>query len=110
MSDCIFCKIVNRQLPAEIIYEDNNAVVFKDIIPKAPVHFLIVPKKHIDSINALLPEDKGLMGELFLVAQKIAREKEISGYKLVINVGREGGQLVEHLHIHLLSGKITELP
>jgi histidine triad (HIT) family protein len=110
MSDCIFCKIVNRQLPAEIIYQDDKAIVFKDIHPKAPIHFLIVPKKHIDSINTLLPEDKELMGELFLVAQKIAREKEISGYKLVINVGPGGGQLVEHLHIHFLSGKITELP
>ncbi|PIP23681.1 MAG: histidine triad nucleotide-binding protein [Candidatus Nealsonbacteria bacterium CG_4_10_14_0_2_um_filter_38_17] len=108
--DCLFCKIIKKELPAEIIYEDNNAVVFKDIYPKAPIHFLIVSKKHIASVNDLKPEDKELMSELFLVAQKVARENNLNGYKLHINVGREGGQLVEHLHMHLLSGKPMEMP
>ncbi len=104
--DCIFCKIIKGEAPAEIIHQDENFVVFKDIHPKAPVHILIVPKKHIVSINHLEEVDKELMGELFLVAAKIAQVAGIrdSGYKLVFNVGRGGGQLVDHLHLHLLGG------
>lgn len=103
MSDCLFCKIVNREIPSEIVYEDENFLVFKDINPKAPVHLLIIPKKHIPSVNHLEIEDKILMGELILVAQKIARDKKLEGYRLQINVGRPAGQLVDHLHLHLLS-------
>ena len=104
MSDCIFCKIVNREIPAEIVYEDENLLVFKDINPKAPAHLLIIPKKHIPSVNHLEIEDKILMGELILIAQKIARDKKLEGYRLQINVGRPAGQLVDHLHLHLLAG------
>ena len=84
-------------------------MAFKDIYPKAPFHILIVPKKHIPSINHLKIDDKILMGELILVAQEIARQNNLKGYKLLINVGREGGQVIDHLHLHLLSGRPTEL-
>ena len=105
--DCIFCKIINKELLSEILYEDEKIIVFKDIKPKAPVHFLIVCKRHIISVNHLEPGDKELIGEMFLIAKKIAEEKKLKGYKLVVNVGREAGQIVDHLHIHLLSGKPT---
>lgn len=103
---CIFCKIANKEIPANIVYEDDKFIAFKDINPKAPIHFLIVPKKHILSVDHLEIQDKELMGKLFLVAQKIARKQGVakSGYKLVFNVGKGGGQLINHLHLHLLGG------
>ena len=110
MTNCIFCKIINKEIPTEVIYEDSEVLVFKDINPRAPVHFLIVPKKHIISVNHLEMQDKAIMGDLVFVAQKISREKNLKGYKLVINVGKEEGQMVEHLHLHLLSGKPITLP
>lgn len=108
--DCLFCKITNKELPSEVVYENEEIIAFKDIHPKASVHILISPKKHITSINHLKLEDKNLAGALFLTAQKIAKENNLKGYKLVINVGREGGQLIDHLHLHLLGGKIKEMP
>lgn len=107
---CIFCKIINKEIPSDIIYEDDKFIAFKDTNPKAPIHFLVVPKKHIPSIDHVEIEDKELMGELILVVQKIAREKNLKGYKLAINVGREGGQIIDHLHMHLLSGSPIEMP
>ena len=104
MEECIFCKISQKQLPAKIEYEDDGFVAFHDIKPKAPFHLLIVPKKHIHSLDHVQFEDKELMGELILVAQKIARERNLKGYQLHINVGREGGQLIDHLHLHILAG------
>jgi histidine triad (HIT) family protein len=102
---CLFCKIINKEVPAEIVYEDKEFVVFKDIRPKAPLHLLVLPKKHIPSVNHLTEQDKELVGQLFLVAQKVAREQGVAaGYKLVFNVGKEGGQMIDHLHLHLLSG------
>lgn len=103
---CIFCKIVKKEIPAEIIFEDRNFISFKDIKPKAPVHILIVPKKHIVSINHLRQNDRELMGELFLVTKKIAKKNKADkkGYKLVFNVGRGGGQMIDHLHLHFLTG------
>ena len=106
--DCLFCKIINKEVPADIVYEDDEFLAFDDINPEAPVHILIVPKKHIPSVDHVEIGDKELMGELILVAQKIAREKKLKGYKLIINVGREGGQVIDHLHLHLLTGKPTE--
>jgi len=103
--NCIFCKIINKEISSDIVYEDDSVVAIKDINPKAPVHLLIIPKKHIPSVNYLGVEDKTLMGEIILTAKKIAEEKDLKGYKLVINVGREAGQLIDHLHLHLLSGK-----
>ena len=110
MKDCFFCKIINKELPSEIVYENEEAVAFRDIHPKAVVHILILPKKHIVSISHLELKDKNLVGDLFLAAQKIAKENNLKGYKLTINVGREGGQLIDHLHLHLLGGKIKEMP
>lgn len=105
--DCVFCKIINKELPAEIAYEDNNFLVIKDIKPKSPVHLLIIPKKHILSVNYLESKDKELIGELFLVAQKIAKTKGTAetGYRLIFNVGPDAGQTVEHLHLHLMGGR-----
>lgn len=108
--ECLFCKIINKELSSDIVYEDEKTIAFKDIHPKAPIHLLILPKKHIPSVNHLEKEDKKLMGELILVAQKIAKQKKLKGYKLIINVGQEGGQIIEHLHIHLLSGRPIQLP
>lgn len=107
MKDCIFCKIVDKELPADILYEDNNVIVFKDIKPKAPLHILIVPKKHIPSINHLESEDKELMGEMFLAAKKMAKKQGVAktGYRLVFDTGKNAGQTVDHLHLHLLGGK-----
>lgn len=97
-------------MPADFVYEDDNFFVIKDIAPKAPVHLLLIPKKHIFSISSLTEEDKTLIGELIFLAKKIADEKKLTGYKLIFNVGREGGQMIDHLHLHLLSGKLGELP
>ncbi|OIP75941.1 MAG: histidine triad nucleotide-binding protein [Parcubacteria group bacterium CG2_30_36_18] len=110
MKNCLFCKIAKKETPTDIVYEDDKIIAFKDIHPKAPIHFLIIPKKHIPSVDHLELEDKELMGGLILVAQKIAGGKKLKGYKLIINVGRPAGQIIEHLHLHLLSGKLAELP
>ena len=105
--NCLFCKIANKEVPAEIVYEDEKVIVLKDIHPKAPLHLLIVPKKHIPSINHLELRDKELIGGLFLVAQKIARAEGVdkTGYRLIFNMGKDAGQTVDHLHLHLLGGK-----
>lgn len=104
--ECIFCKIANKELASEIVYENERIVVFKDIHPKAPIHLLVVPKKHIESIQTLKEEDKELIGEIFLVAKRVAEDLNFAhqGYKLLFNVGRGAGQLIEHLHLHILSG------
>lgn len=106
MSECIFCKIVNKEIPSEIIYEDGRIIAFKDIEPKAPLHLLLLPKKHIPSVNHLEVDDKELIGELILIAQKIAREQGVAetGYRLSFNVGEDAGQTIEHLHLHLMGG------
>lgn len=108
--ECIFCKIIKKEIPSDIIYETDKVLVLKDIHPKAKIHLLILPKKHIISVNHLKKTDKELMGELVLSAQKIAGEKKLKGYKLIINVGRQAGQIISHLHLHLLSGKKIKLP
>ncbi len=104
MEDCIFCKIVKKEIPAEVVFEDENFVAFKDIKPKAPLHLLIIPKKHIASVNEAEERDKDLLGDLFLTAKKVAKEAQVdnSGYRLSINVGEGAGQEVFHLHMHLL--------
>lgn len=105
--DCIFCKIIKKKAPAEIVYEDKKIIAFKDIHPIAPVHILIIPKKHILSINHLKPRDKELVGELFLVAKKIAEEQKVdrAGYRLIFNIGPDAQQGINHLHLHLIGGK-----
>lgn len=107
MDECIFCKIVKKEISAEIQYEDDEVLAFSDIRPKAPTHILIIPKKHIDSVATLGTEDCHLVLKLVLTAKKLAEKKGIAqtGYRLQFNVGREGGQVVPHLHLHLLGGK-----
>jgi len=104
--NCIFCKIINKEEDSETVYEDDDFVAFNDISPKAPVHVLIVPKKHVSSVKEV---DEDLAGKLIIVAKKIAEDKKLEGYKLLINVGREGGQIIDHLHLHLLGGEKKDL-
>lgn len=101
--DCIFCKIARKEIGSKIEYEDDKFVVFHDIHPKSPVHLLIIPRKHIPSVDHIEEADTHLMGEFMLMAQKVARNKKLKGYKLMVNVGKEGGQEVDHLHLHLLA-------
>ena len=103
MEECIFCNIANKQAQAEIVYEDERFFVFPDIHPKAPVHLLIVPKKHIPSLREVEEKDTELMGEMLLVAKKVGRERDMKGYKLQMNVGKEGGQEIDHIHLHFLA-------
>lgn len=105
--DCLFCKIINKEIPSQIVYEDEDILAFNDIAPKAPVHILIIPKKHIASHVQLVKEDIELLGKIHMVIKKIAEEKEIaeSGYRVVVNCGEDGGQEVKHLHFHLLGGR-----
>ena len=103
MENCIFCKIAKGEIPSTKVFENEKLVAFNDVNPKAKVHILIIPKEHIESIKHLEHIHKDLIGEMFFAAQKIAKEKNLDGYKLIINVGREGGQLVDHLHLHLVS-------
>jgi len=110
MEDCIFCKIVNKDLPSEIVFEDNEIIVFKTTQPLAPIHVLIVPKKHIASIDRLEDNDIELAGKLVLTARNIARDLNISekGYKLMFHVGEHGGQEIQHVHLHLMGGAKME--
>ncbi len=104
--DCLFCRIVQKKEHTHFIYEDDELVVFKDINPAAPVHLLLVPRRHIRSVNDLTPQDRPIISRLFEVAGKMAREQGIdrSGYKLLFNVEKGGGQIIFHLHLHLMGG------
>ena len=107
MEDCIFCKIIKREIPSEIVYEDEEIIAFKDIQPAAPIHILIIPKKHIASLVQLEKEDEALVGKIYTVINKVAdlvgvKEK---GYRVIVNCRKDGGQEVQHLHFHLLAGK-----
>lgn len=106
--DCLFCKIAEKKVSSDIVYEDEAFVVFKDINPKAPLHLLIIPKKHIHSIDHVEDQDKELMGELILTAKMVARQHHLAGYQLHFNVGREGGQVIDHIHLHLLADPHTK--
>jgi histidine triad (HIT) family protein len=110
-SDCLFCKIVGGTIPANRIYEDEVSIVFPDINPQAPTHMLVVPKQHISSVARAAAEDTALMGHLVAVAAEIARtEKLDGGYRIVVNTGDDGGQTVNHLHMHLLGGRHMKWP
>ena len=104
--DCIFCKIINGEMSTKFLYENDTLVVFKDINPVAPVHLLIVPRKHIRSINDLTEEDKKIVSETIMTGRDMAKQEGVSesGYKLLFNVERGGGQIIFHLHLHLLGG------
>ena len=112
MSDCVFCRIVARESPADIEYEDDAVLAFRDIYPKAPVHLLIVPKRHIASIADLAAADAELMGRCLLAARAIGEAKGLAarGYRLGVNTGPEGGQVVYHVHFHFMAGRRTSAP
>jgi histidine triad (HIT) family protein len=105
-SDCLFCKIINGEVPSKFLYEDDDFVVFNDINPAAPVHLLIVPKKHIRSMNDLQIEDRSIISGLFMIAKDMAKSLGVnkSGYKLLFNVEKGGGQVIFHIHLHLIGG------
>ncbi len=105
-SDTIFSKIIRREIPAEIVYEDDRCLAFKDINPQAPVHILLIPKQPIPSLADATAEDRDLLGHLLLSAQQVAQQVGLSeGYRVVINTGNDGGQTVYHLHLHILGGR-----
>lgn len=109
---CIFCRIIKGEVPAQKVYEDDGILAFSDIDPQAPVHILVVPKRHIARMADITAEDAGLVGRLFLVGNRLARERgiEAKGYRLVINNGPDGGQAVDHIHLHLLGGRKMKWP
>ena len=112
MTETIFDKIIDKSIPAEIIYEDEQALAFNDINPQAPTHFLVIPKKRIATINDIEENDKALVGHLYWVAAKIAHEKGFAneGYRAVMNCNEFGGQTVYHIHLHVLAGKLMGWP
>ena len=105
--DCIFCQIASGKIPGDIVYEDQEIIAFRDIKPKAPVHLIIIPRKHIPSLDQLNESDSALVGRMVAVGNKLAKDEGVAqkGYRLAVNCGKEGGQLVPHLHIHLLGGR-----
>ncbi len=112
MSDCIFCKIAAKKIPAKVIFEDDLCLAFEDISPQAPVHTLVIPKKHISTSLEIAEEDSALVGHLVRAAAKIAKDKGIDekGFRLVMNTNAEAGQTVFHIHLHLLGGRAMHWP
>lgn len=113
MADCIFCKIAAGEIPAQVVYEDDSVIAFKDLSPKAPVHVLIIPKKHVQSVAHFTTEDNELAAHIFVdVVPKLAAELGIAdaGFRLVMNTGKNGGQSVYHLHVHMLGGRKMTWP
>jgi histidine triad (HIT) family protein len=108
-ADCIFCKIVSGAIPSKKIYEDDEVIAFHDINPSAKVHFLIVPKLHIESLASCEEQHQALLGKVLLLAPKLAKEQGLAGFKTLINTGRDGGQLVFHIHVHVLGGSNAPL-
>ena len=112
MSGCIFCQVAAHEKPAKVFYEDEQCLVIQDIVPKAPVHLLVIPRKHIGSLNDDLEDEKALLGHLLTVVRRMAKEQGIdgTGYRAVINTNAEAGQTIFHLHIHVLGGRILHWP
>lgn len=112
MSDCLFCRIVRKEIPAEVLYEDDEVLAFRDINPQAPVHFLVIPKRHIDSLASVGPADERLMVHITGAINKIAEKQGLltGGFRVVTNIGREAGQTVPHLHFHVLGGRSFTWP
>jgi len=107
MDDCVFCNIINKRIHSDLLKETSDLIVIRDIMPKAPEQFLVIPKKHIGSVNELEEKDKNLIGDIVLMAKTVAKENNIaeSGYKVTFNVGRDGGQVIPHLHLHVMGGR-----
>lgn len=107
MEDCIFCKIINREIPSDIVYEDEEIIAFRDIHPVTPVHVLVIPKKHISRLTELKKEDEVVIGRIYSVINEIAKKEGIfeKGFRVIVNCGEDGGQEVQHLHFHLLGGR-----
>ncbi len=105
--DCLFCKIISKDIPADIVYEDDKVLAFRDINPQAPIHILIIPHKHISTINDATTDDQELLGYMILTAAQIAKDNGVaeSGYRLVVNCNAQGGQTVFHVHLHILAGR-----
>jgi histidine triad (HIT) family protein len=112
MTDCLFCKIREGEIPADIVFENDDVLAFNDVNPQAPVHLLIIPKQHISTVNDVTDEDQVLMGKLFSAAKTIAEQKGVSdeGYRLVVNCNEKAGQTVFHIHMHLLAGRAMTWP
>ncbi|AFZ17335.1 histidine triad nucleotide-binding protein [Allocoleopsis franciscana] len=111
MSETIFSKIIRKEIPADIVYEDDLTIAFRDIAPQAPVHILVIPKKPLPQLAAAESEDHALMGHLLLTAKRVAQQLGLdNGYRLVINNGADGGQTVDHLHVHILGGRQMKWP
>ncbi|MGH2729890.1 MAG: histidine triad nucleotide-binding protein [Actinomycetota bacterium] len=111
MADCLFCKIANKELDADIVYESDDVVAFRDINPGAPTHILVIPKRHLDSVRDLSSEDGALLAEMFTTMTSLAEKEGLErGYRIVTNVGPDAGQSVHHLHFHLLGGRGMSWP
>jgi len=112
MNKCTFCRIISGELTGQIVYQDGETTAFRDIHPVAPTHILVVPNKHIESINKISPGDEGLVGHLIFVARQLASKEGIanSGYRLIINTGRDANQTIFHLHLHLIGGQPVRYP
>ena len=113
MADCIFCKIAKKEIPSTVVYEDEQVIAFKDLEPQAPVHVLVIPKKHVESVLALQAEDKELMGHILCdVMPRLAKDLGVDakGFRVVANIGEDGNQTVKHLHFHLLGGRSMQWP
>lgn len=112
MTDCIFCKIVSGDIPAEIIHQDDDVLAFRDLNPQAPTHFLVIPNKHISTLNDLQTNDAELVGKMFLAAKQVAAEAGIAdaGYRTVMNCNKQAGQTVFHIHLHVLGGRPMSWP
>lgn len=108
MDECVFCKIVSGELTTEFLFEDDKVLAFTDLYPQAPIHIIIIPRIHYNSIKEI--EDKGLIGHLFTVGNEVAKKLELGSYRFVINTGKEAGQSVFHLHLHLLGGRVMNWP
>lgn len=108
--DCVFCKIASGEIPTDAIYEDENLIAFNDLDPQAPIHFLVIPKKHITSLSTLSDSDSQLIAEIMKIIRDLAKKYDLTGYRVVTNIGEEGGQSVPHLHFHVLGGRSFHWP
>ena len=112
MSDCLFCKILDGEIPCDRVYENDQVIAFRDVNPQAPTHILVIPRKHISTVNDLTADDKNIVGEMLLAAQAVAKQEGIeeSGYRLVMNCNEGAGQTVFHIHLHILGGRRMHWP